>query len=594
MQTDILDDLLSYPKIVKRISDSKDPEATRKKVIANFKEMRAINSPSYMKSMEKFFDATLPRLYDGISYKENDTDLRALLEKDSVVLVPNHQSHADYIAINYKFFKEYKRMLYVAGGDNLNIFPIGKIFRKSGCFFIRRSFQNDILYKFTMEAYLFALLKRKEPIEFFFEGGRTRSGKLRPPKYGLYQMLLEAHSHLPNAKERGLAFVPVSIAHEYVPEQKALAKEMMGGKKKKESTGQLFGLLKLMAYQFGKIHINLGKPQYAYKLDDPDENKKHVRDLAFKCFRSVGDQMVITPTNLLVLILLDEPTGALKWTDIILKAQAILEYCKSYDIPFTDGLKDSLLEDSIGRAMDILIGNNKVDVIGQKEVGSSLFYSIKKDSRGELLFFKNTIVHHFIIPWTISLAWFNVFSGEIENADCLKQFFIKQRSLLKMEFYLPTVKQYYSKTLKILSNVVGRDIANLNEAIEFTNKDLYEVASKLSIFARSLTYINEAYFVSALTLESFQKNNVSFKTADYMKRFADVYNAEIQTQRVIRFPESQNVELMKTALQYFEQVGVLGYEDNSYYVADRDKLADFIESTEKILLDQLKLNFKVV
>ncbi len=594
MQNEFIDDLLSYPKIIKRINDSDKPEETKKKVIANYHEMRADYSASYLKSMSKFFDATLPRLYDGISFKENGVDLNALLEEASVVLVPNHQSHADYIAINYKFFKEYNRMLYVAGGDNLNIFPIGKLFRKSGCFFIRRSFQNDILYKFTMEAYLFALLKRKEPIEFFFEGGRTRSGKLRPPKYGLYQMLLEAHSHLPNAKERGLAFVPVSIAHEYVPEQKALAKEMMGGKKVKESTGQLFGLFKLMAYQFGKIHINLGKPQYAYKLDNEDENKTNVRDLAFNCFRSVGDQMVLTPTNLLVLILLDEPSGALKWNDIILKAQAILEYCRSYDIPYTDGLSDRRMEDSIGRAMDILIGNDKVEVIGKSE-GTSLFYSIKKNCRGELLFFKNTIVHHFIIPWTISLAWFNVFSGEIDSVEGLKDFFVKQRNLLKHEFYLPTVKQYYSKTLKILSRAVGREILSLKDAIEFSNKDLYEVASKLSLFARSLTYIHEAYFVSALTLESFQKDGVDhFKSADYMKRSIEVFNAEIQSQRIIRFAESQNVELMKTALKYFEQVGVLGYEDNAYFVADTTKLSDFIESTEKTLKDQLKLNFKVV
>lgn len=594
MENSFIDDLLSYPKLKQRIEESDDPSGTKKKAIANFNEMRADYSPSYLKSMKKFFDATLPRVYDGISFNENGTDLKKLLEDASVVLVPNHQSHADYIAINYMFFKEYGRMLFVAGGDNLNIFPIGKIFRKSGCFFIRRSFQNDILYKFTMEAYLYALLKRKEPIEFFFEGGRTRSGKLRPPKYGLYQMLLEAHSHLPDAKERGLAFVPVSIAHEYVPEQKALAKEMMGGKKVKESTGQLFGLFKLMAYQFGKIHINLGKPQYAHKLDDEDANKVNVRNLAFECFRSVGNQMVVTPTNLLVLILLDEPTGALKWNDIVLKAQAILEYCKQYDIPFTDGLKDHKLEDSIGRAMDILIGNDKVDVIGKSE-GTSLFYSIKKSCRGELLFFKNTIVHHFIIPWTISLAWFNVFSGSINSVDCLKAFFVEQRNLLKMEFYLPTVKEYYEKTIRILSHAVGRDITNLNEAIEFSNKDLYEVASKLSLFARSLTYIHEAYFVAALTLESYQKDNVDhFKAADYMKRFIDVFNAEIQSQRVIRFSESQNVELMKTALKYFEQIGVLEYKDNSHVISDRKKLFEFIESTEQTLKDQLKLNFKVV
>lgn len=594
MLSDIQKTVLSYPKLKERIESSSDSIKTRERALKNLDEMKADFSKTYLKSMEKMFDAALPRLYDGINFNENGQDLAKLMEKNSIVLVPNHQSHADYVAINYMFYKQYNRPLYVAGGDNLNIFPIGKLFRKSGCFFIRRSFNNDVLYKVTMEAYLYYLLINKEPIEFFFEGGRTRTGKLRPPKYGLYQMLLEAHSHLPEGQKTDLLFVPVSIAHEYVPEQKSLAKELQGADKVKESPGQLFGLLKLVSYQFGNVHINIGSPIKAPAPGSDSENKKNLRDLAFKCFRRVGNQMVVTPTSLLVLILLDETAGAIKWSDITAKARAIIDYCQKFDIPVTTTLMQEKIEKTLGRAMDILIGNGKIEVIGRHD-NSTVFYAIKKESRRELLFFKNTILHHFIIPWTINLAWMNLFSGKINNVEELKNFFVEQRDQLKHEFYLPTIKDYFVKTLKIISDATGNNVFGLEECLNLPHKDLYAIASNLGIFARSLSYINEAYFVAALALRTFDKEGIAvFTKEDFLAKQAVVFESEFKHQRVIRFFESNNVELATNSLKYFLQKGFIEKEDTNYRILNINSLVAYIEKLETELMEQLKFNFRAV
>ena len=586
--------VLSYPKLKERIENSSDPKASKEKALKNLNEMKADFSKRYIGMMEKMFDATLPRLYDGINFNDNGRDLPELMKNNSIVLVPNHQSHADYVAINYMFYKTYKRPLFVAGGDNLNIFPIGKLFRKSGCFFIRRSFANDILYKFTMEAYLYALLMNKEPIEFFFEGGRTRSGKLMAPKFGLYQMLVEAHSHLPEDKKSPLLFVPVSIAHEYVPEQKSLAKEMMGGKKVKESTGQLFNLVKLVSYQFGNVHINVGEPVEAAKLEDEYENKKNIQDLAFKCFRRVGSEMVVTPTSLLVLILLDEAQGAVRWADILAKANAIIQFCMKFNIPFVEGLQVSKIEGTLGRALDILIGNGKVEVIGRHD-NSTVFYSIKKENRAELLFFKNTILHHFMIPWTINLAWINLFSGKLNTVEDFKEFFIDQRDQLKHEFYLPTMKEYFSKTLKILSDAAEKEIHSLEECLTLSHQDLYKIASNLGMFSRTLSYINESYFTSALAIKAFEKEGVElFKRDDFMKKLEEVFDREIQVARVIRFPESHNVVLTKNAIKYFTQKGFIVNEQGSFKINDAEALNKYIQKIEAELMEQLKFNLRVV
>ncbi|OUR97882.1 hypothetical protein A9Q84_06710 [Halobacteriovorax marinus] len=583
--------VLSYPKLKERIDGREDSKAEKEKALKILKEIRAEFSKPYIKTFQKLLDSTLPKLYDGVNFNENGVDFKNLVKENSVVLVPNHQSHADYVAINYMVFKKYGFPLYVAGGNNLNIFPIGKLFRKSGCFFIRRSFAHDVLYKTTLEAYLFYLLMNQKPIEFFFEGGRSRTGKLLPPKYGLYQMLFEAHSHLPKEKKKDLVFVPVSIVHEYVPEQKTLAKELHGAKKSKESTGQLFGLVKLFSYQFGSVHINLGTPVKGEKTSE-ETLKEDVQNLAFECFRNVGANMHVTPSSVISLILLDEPAGALEWSDILSKGKQIIEFCETYNIPYTDSMKVGKLEDSLGRALDIMIGNKRIEVIG-KSTRSHTFYTIKDECRQEVLYFKNTILHHFLIPWVINYAWINLFSGRIESVHDLKKIFLEHRRLLKHEFYLPTIKDFMEKTFFLLSNITGREITSLEQCLELSHKELYTIASSLGAFSRSFNYIIEAYYTSAVALRSLNELHPDgFKFDDYSKKYVEVHTEEKQLGVVVKFPESNSEPLMKNSMKYFQHEQIVVNESGSIKVAKTQVLKDNIDNFENLLLELRRFNLR--
>lgn len=588
MDKKLLDTVLSYPKLKERM---KEKGVGKDKVIKNLNEIRADFSESYIKTFEKFLDTTLYKLYDGIYFNENKVDFKKLVEENSVVLVPNHQSHADYMAINYMVYKHFGFPLYVAGGNNLNIFPIGKLFRKSGCFFIRRSFANDILYKLTLEAYLHFLLSEQKPIEFFFEGGRSRTGKLLPPRYGLYQMLLEGYKYLPSETRKPLVFVPVSINHEYVPEQKSLAREAKGAKKVKESSGQLLKLLGLFSQQFGSVHINLGEPVFAEIPEDSSELKKVTQELAFKCFRRVGRNMMVTPTSLIALIMLDEPSGAIKWSDVKAKAKAITKFCMKFNVPITDSLRIEKIEESMERAMDILIGNKKVDVIGGGN-HQHVFYSIKNEARSELLFFKNTILHHFIIPWGIDAAWLGLFSGEIRNVNDLRHFFLRTRNQLKHEFYLPTTTDFLRRTLEIISDLVGREIHSLEECLELSHKDLYKLASQLSVFSRAMNYIHEAYYAAALTIKFLagDDGSLSFKAESFYKAYKDVFDRERSIGRVIKYPESYSLPMSRSSFKYFSNEGFLQNDDGSYSIKDESKLEQVLSHLEIQLTQSVTFN----
>lgn len=592
--SDMRDTILSYPKIAQRLESR---PADRSKVLRNLEEIRADYSKTYVKSFEKFLDATLPQLYDGINFNQNGVDFSQMVKERCVVLVPNHQSHADYVAINYMTFKNFGIPLYVAGGNNLNIFPIGKLFRKSGCFFIRRSFQNDILYRLTLEGYLFYLLKNQKPIEFFFEGGRSRTGKLLPPRFGLYHMLLEAHQSLvEESSKKGekapeLTFVPVSINHEYVPEQQSLVKESRGGKKTKESTMQLFNLLGLFSHQFGNVHITLGNPiTMSQGKNDQGDMKKVTQDLAFKCFLEVGRNMVITPSSLLAFIMLDGPDGALKWSEIRSNAISILNYCRDFGAPITNSLRPENRDSSLQRALDIFIGNKKVQIIGKPGKGP-VFYSISSQARSEMLYFKNSILHHFLVPWGITAAWISLFSGEVQSVRDLQKFFVDRRSMLKHEFYLPSTKDFLNKTLHIISHIIGREVKSLQDCLDLSHKDLYKIASHLSVFARSMNFIIEAYFISALTMKSlFDEDSEGFKTEVYLKKFGQTFESEKNLGRVIKYPESFSLSLARSSLKYFEHSGHIINEDGVYKKSQTRLIGDACDYLETALQKTLSLH----
>ncbi len=581
--------VLSYPKLRDRVGNKEDE---KEKALKNLKEIRAELSLPFLKTFEKFLDASLSQLYDGINFNDHGLDLKELSKTKNIVLVPNHQSHADYVAINYVYFKKYQSPLFVAGGNNLNIFPIGPLFRRSGCFFIRRTFANDILYKLTLEAYLHYMLVKGNPIEFFFEGGRSRTGKLLPPRYGLYQMLIEAHAAIPAEQRRPLQFIPVSIVHEYVPEQKSLAKELDGAKKKKESATQVLGLVKLLSYQFGNVHINLGKPVDAPEtLESGADLKTQTQKLAFECFLEVGKNMRVTPTSLLAMILLDESSGALKWEEILTKARHIVAYCEKFNVPITESITPEHLEKSLERSIDILIGNKKVEVIGNTST-QHVFYSIKDDCRKEILYFKNTILHHFLVPWIVHMGWVNLFSGHITTVEDLKKFFITQRKQLTHEFYLPTVKEVFHLTLDIVSDAIGRPVTTLEECVELSHKELYLILQKVGLFARSLNYLLEAYYVCGLALKdlSTKEYKEGFKMETFLKKYKEVFEAEKKLRRIIKYAESYSVPLSKSSLQFFIHSKLVESNAGFYTVSDQTKLDETLAKIESDLSGQLSIN----
>ncbi len=578
-----LETVLTYPRLQERLASKPGDAAKVKKL---FEEIHGEFSPTLVRAAAKFVDATFAKLYDGVNIElPEGMDFFKLREENFIILVPNHQSHADYIAMTYSMFKKFEIPIRVAAGINLNVFPLGQFFGRAGAFFIRRSFTSDQLYKLTFEGYIYYLLKTGQIVEFFFEGGRTRTGKLLKPKYGLFQMILEAHSYL---REKPLMFVPVSLAHEHIPEEKAHARELGGAKKVPENGTQLFKLLKLFNKRLGTIHIHFGQPiivdGYVGDLKEATQN------LAFANFKAVGRGMPITPSSLLALIMLDEPSGALTWKQIEDRAVDVIEYCRALKIPVTPSLACEKFRDSIRSALDMFIGNKKIEVLKREKL-NQVYYVIKDERRVEVLFHKNMILHHFLVPAIINATWFNVWNGSIKDGMQLTRFLMMKRKELKYEFYLPTPKEMIQEALDIVSFALGRKFDSLEECMRLSSADLYAIATRVRRFSTALAYLYEAYYISALSVKYLAGEN--FTQERFVNVSKELFNLELEHGRVIKYPESYAVPIIKDTLIYHQNQKVIERnEDRTFRVADHAKLDESIEKFIRDLNDQVAINLK--
>ena len=78
------------------------------------------------------------------------------------------------------------------GGANLNFFPMGAWAKRTGTIFIRRQTKDIPVYRFVLRAYAAQLVQNHANLTWSIEGGRTRTGKLRPPRYGLLRYVVDA------------------------------------------------------------------------------------------------------------------------------------------------------------------------------------------------------------------------------------------------------------------------------------------------------------------------------------------------------------------------------------------------------------------
>jgi thioester reductase-like protein/1-acyl-sn-glycerol-3-phosphate acyltransferase len=177
-----------------------------------------------------------------------------------VVLIPTHRSYIDFLLLSYVFFDHNLPVPRIAAGDDfLNMFMIGRIFRNSGAFFMRRSLGDDALYREIFSEYIASILEHGQPFEFFLEGTRSRSNKCLPPKLGVMSIVTDA---VLSGRVDNITICPITINYQRIVEEQSHARELAGENKTKPTTTALVQttLTKLVNLDLGRISVQFAEP----------------------------------------------------------------------------------------------------------------------------------------------------------------------------------------------------------------------------------------------------------------------------------------------------------------------------------------------
>lgn len=449
----IQDELLRSPRVrasidnyarKKGISQAKADAIARK----HLQSLCAKPSPFVVSLLARFLNWVWNKMYDGIVVDEEGLErLRAASRDATVILLPSHKSHVDYLVLSDRLHANSMSVPLIAAGDNLNFWPAGPILRRAGAFFIRRSFRGDEIYPVLVQAYMRKLLAEGFSIEFFLEGGRSRTGKLLPPKYGLLSMVFDSAVMLPATK---VIFVPISIGYERIIEERSFVHELSGGEKQSENVGDLLKSSSVLRSKWGRLYVQFGEMidfdefiAESLKLSgqparpptelSPSQRRNMIRGLAHRVMYSINEVTVITPAALVATVLLSHSKRGMSRKDLVATSEDMLSTLESEGARVPQQLRignAGIREDTIDEALGLFIDAR---LIVEHDTGPEPIYTVDSERRIALEYYQNTLIH-FFIPRALISAGLRVSREQWVEIERLRDRIQQLSRLFKHEF----------------------------------------------------------------------------------------------------------------------------------------------------------------
>ncbi len=508
--------VLGDPKVASTIGDmaagnGKRLKQLRKEAGANFDEIAADYNVAYVQFFYMALTWFWKKIYQGIDADPQELAMvRDWARKGNVIYIPSHKSHIDYLVLNYVLLLNHMHVPRIAAGKNLAFWPMGHVFRKSGAFFIRRTFKGAPLYSEVFERYVKALLEEGHPLEFFIEGGRSRSGKLILPKIGFLSILLKARK---DGYCKDLIFVPASISYDRILEEKAYLKELGGTEKKQENFKQMIKARRFLKRKYGKIYIRFGKPISLNRYLDGKEvlEQNPLKPLAFQLIRSINKATLVTPLSLTASAILTKHRRGFLLHELASTMKILLGILKTYEVPIAITLDQ--FEKTVEETISVLV-NSKVVGFLEDVDGAETFYYVDEEKKPELEYYKNSIIHCFISHAFVAVS---LLTGEEEvktHESVLTDYgFLK--NLFKKEFIYNEDEETSAEVNRITAYFlkklfISRANGNDNEGYTLTRLGL----EQLPMWADFAKTFLESYWIAA---RSFIQQEKRSKKGDILK-----------------------------------------------------------------------------
>ncbi|MDP2862113.1 MAG: 1-acyl-sn-glycerol-3-phosphate acyltransferase [Desulfobacterales bacterium] len=553
----------------------------RKEVNGHIEEIAANYNIAVIRVLAAIVGWITNTMFDGHTINtEGMNKVKNMSMKGPLILVPCHKSHIDYLILSYLLYNNNMPCPHIAAGKNLSFWPMGPLFRSAGAFFIRRTFRGAALYSRVFAEYIYKLLEEGFNIEFFIEGGRSRTGKLILPKLGLLSILLDAYK---KGACKDMIIAPIFIGYDRVIEEGSYLDELEGGQKEPESFSQVIKAGKFLKKRYGKIYIQFNDPISLNELfADKDiqiksmtskEQNALCRNLGYRIINAINDVSVVTPFSLTACAILNCTKKRFTYEHILSHVETYMKHLSSQGAKLSDTLIsdykhaiEQVFESYIQRKFIEPVYKGKISHINVPE------FSASANRRPAMEYYKNNCISFFIPAAIAALEILKIESFQFQAFD-LHSGYAFQQNFFKYEFAYNVDKTPEYFVRKSIKAFIDDSALVPHESLPGTYNVTSVGLKSLKLFSNFLKPYFESYFVVLNFLKESSQKGIDAK--DRIKKIQALGNRMYKINEIERNEALSKVNYTN-ALDFFANKGIKGSEDT-------DKIAFYEDAVQKYL-----------
>jgi glycerol-3-phosphate O-acyltransferase len=397
--------------------------------------------PFYLNRLVQLSRALIrPGYGDRIDYDPVEVEhVRAVMASNPTVLLPSHKSNLDAAVTKLAIRDNGLPPPHIFAGINMAFWPMGPAARRAGSIFIRRDTKDLPVYRFTLREYIGYLVENRQHLEWYIEGGRSRTGKLLPPRLGLLVYVIDAYLE---GRVDDIVLVPMSIVYDQLSDVRDFAHEAGGGEKQPEGVGWLVEFYRRQRRRYGRIYVRFGEPlSLRDRLGPPagspagHQAERGLQKLALEVSWRINQVTPVTANALVALTLLGAHGVAMTLEQLRIALGDALADVRRRRLPLASSVEALDHEEGVRATLDSLEANGTVR---SYTGGPDPVYSIGDDQHLAAAFYRNTAIHFFVNPAIAEVAVAGV--ARSDHADGTAVFWAEAmnlRDLLKFEFFFP-------------------------------------------------------------------------------------------------------------------------------------------------------------
>ncbi|MDP3814297.1 glycerol-3-phosphate 1-O-acyltransferase PlsB [Pseudomonas sp.] len=534
------------------------------------------------------------KIYDGIKINHIE-GVQEVAQGHEVIYVPCHRSHIDYLLLSYLLFRNGLTPPHIAAGINLNMPLIGSLLRRGGAFFMRRTFKGNPLYTAVFNEYLHTLFSKGFPVEYFVEGGRSRTGRMLQPKTGMLAITLRSFLR---SNRLPVVFVPVYIGYERVLEGRTYLGELRGASKKKESIFDIFKVIGALKQRFGHVWVNFGEPiklaefldqeQPDWRAQDygtqfrPDWLNTATHRLGERVAQHLNEAAAINPVNLVALALLS--TSKLALDDRALARVLDLYLALLRQVPYSP---HTTLPDGNGQALIEYV--QRMDLLAEQKDALGKILYLNEHNAVLMTYYRNNVLHIFALP--ALLASFFQSSARMSREQILR--------------YTRALYPYLQSELFIRWSLDELDAVVDQWLAAFVEQGLLKVEGEvyvrpapssrefvlLTLLARAIVQTLQRFYMATALLLNAGQNAIS---AAELEDLCTVMAQRLSILHGLNAPEFFDKSLFRHFIQGLQEQGVVR-QDEAGKLSHHPLLGELAEGAAKrVLPAEIRLSIRQV